>query len=177
MNRRGQFYLITAMIIVTLIASFVTITNYSKKTPDARIENIGSELKYEAGKVIDFAIANPSEGSIDEKLLDFTKQYSESSEADNFYFIFGDSSSIRVAGLQKRDGILSIQGVTDANPELTLTAGSYNSNLFSPNGNSVNLTISIFDNLKYEFKLTSGQGFYYIVSKEIEEENHVATNS
>lgn len=150
MNKKAQFYLISAVILVILIVGLVSVTNYSAKKGNSYISNYGEELEIESEKVIDYSSLNS-----DSKLDDFTSQYSNylGTRADA-YFITGSEGNMQAYKYTN-----NIK--TDLSSYLTLTEDKINFEL---------------ENTTYEFDLNKGQNFYFILSKEIEGENYVYTN-
>ena len=64
MNKRGQFYLVAAMVIIVLIVGFAAVQNYTKKSRTIKLIDLKEELGIESGKVLDFGtfnLENPEE--------------------------------------------------------------------------------------------------------------------
>jgi hypothetical protein len=57
MNKRGQYYLVTAIVLVTIILSFATITNsVQKRAEKERVYDLYSEINLDTKKVANFNI-------------------------------------------------------------------------------------------------------------------------
>ena len=68
MNKRGQFYIIAAVIILLAVAGIVGLKTYTTATPKPRtIQNMGDELKEESFRIVDYGIYN---GKDTNELLD-----------------------------------------------------------------------------------------------------------
>ena len=167
-NRKGQFFLIVTMIIVSLIVSITTSVNFIEKKSHSNFRYDANELKFESEKVMDYAIKNNHDVKID--LTTFTDDYALYSNADNLYFIFGDSSEITFNGYQKKLEDVYID-----------TGAGYGHVLFS-NGratvdysNPPSVKIKI-DGVEYPFTLNTGQNFYFVISKEIDGDVFTETN-
>lgn len=96
MNKRGQFYLIAAVIISSVIISIVSVRNYAvvEKEPK-NFFDISSQIKDEAARVIDYgAIGN------EDKMRDFARNVSESLRKTDpsveVIMVFGNSSGVTV---------------------------------------------------------------------------------
>ena len=91
MNKRGQFYLITAIIFVVIMMAFVVTSNKIKKDTSDNLEDIGKELEIESEAMMDY-IANQrlSNENRNNALREFTANFSNYSSAENLYFIFGN---------------------------------------------------------------------------------------
>ena len=173
MNKKGQFFLIMAFIVLGLIAGLATVTNSVDKKIDARFNYVKGELNLESEKAIDYGVSQNFDSAQMKTLLrDFTEDYSSYSNADDFYYIFGTTGEITFAGLKKQSGG-TIQ--TNQNPStIILSQGFFMTQDFSNPTNPVILTI---DGTVYPFTLRTGQNFYFVVSKSVEGDVYVATNS
>jgi len=173
MNKRGQFFLIMSFIILGLIAGVVTVANSADKKTDPRFNYVKDELNLESEKVIDYSISN--DGDIKADLTTFAQDYSTYSNADDFYYVFGTTTGITFAGLKKKSqGSIQIN-YGSGDQTVILNQGEFRANNdYTPLGTSVNLTIN---NIKYPFTLRAGENFFFVVSKEVEGDVYVATNS
>ena len=160
-NKRGQFYLIAAVIVIAMILGFVAISNQSKKKEFTKFYDLGEELGIEAEAVLDYGIYNNE--NMKELLINFTKTYSNYTEIENLYFIFGDGAGITVAAYRKSTPAIILVDVGGGDQELIIFNGTYVNESYTPsgNGNVVNLTIN---EIKHEFELKQGQNFYFITS-------------
>jgi len=62
MKKRGQFYLIAAIIIIGIVLTSVTLINYIKtKKEKYPIYNLGDIVNFESAKVLDYGIVNGSD--------------------------------------------------------------------------------------------------------------------
>ena len=149
MEKRGQFYLITAVIIIAIILGFVAITNYYKTKNYVEINDLKKELEIESSKVLDYIIQNPETNELDE----FTKDFSQyaGKEVEIIYII-------NASGLEcyyyDEDLIKQFQLCTTENRNVITSFNDYN----------------------YEFELTEGIDFYFIISQTIGGEHYVVTN-
>ena len=88
MKKKGQAFLITAVILITVLVAFFTIVNYSKKTEFSKLEYISEQIQIESEKVMDYDLINPGTEIID----DFTGNISNNLDEDTeIYFITGES--------------------------------------------------------------------------------------
>ena len=69
--KKGQFYLIAAIIIIGLLISFITIFNYAKTEENVIVNDLENELKIENQKVLSYGFF-----SEDDKIRQFGKDYS-----------------------------------------------------------------------------------------------------
>ena len=170
-DKEGQFYLLTTILIITMIGGFIIISNYSQKKSDIGFDYLREELTIESEKIIDYGISNNK--NIKVLLENFTKTYSTYSEAENLYFVFGTREKITLSGYQKlNSGTIAID-IGNGNQELILNKGVYNSKEFSNPQENIKV---IVNEIKYDFSLKSGENFYFIISKELEGEIYIITN-
>jgi hypothetical protein len=167
MNKRGQFYLVGAIVIVSLIIGFVTITNFTKQDTSTKVYDLSEELGVEANQVLEYGLINqgtqnPGEklNSLDQLIPDFTNKYSSyiSDDKVKLIIIFGDKKGIRVVTYNDVSGSFSYGGETSL--ELR---GATSTEPVPVTENKVTVKI---DGVDHVFELQEGQNFYYIISQE-----------
>lgn len=162
-NKRGQFYLIAAIIIVAIILGFATTSNSLKKEEFTELGDLAKELEIESQAVIDHAVLNNLDVKVQLGL--FAEAYAPYSSAENLYFIIGDSGGIEVGGYHKLySGSISVNGV-----ELNIPQGVYTSNSYTSPPNPTTLIINELDHV---FDLEDGTNFYFVVAKIEKEGNY-----
>jgi hypothetical protein len=192
-NKRGQFFLIAAVVIIVVIVSIVTISNYTQRKEVATLYDLGQELGIEGQNVLDYGTYNSkSPEDITDLMEQFIQNYHDYQEQDkNVYFIFGNRAKINVLGYQdigqeKVCIILNPQDDEEINlksdecPEdyklYVVEEGTrgFDSGL-TEEGKIKNVGI-IISTSQYEFKLTKGENFYFVIWQEIGGERHVVTS-
>lgn len=170
-QKRGQFYLIATIIIIAMIAGFAVVSNYAKKREVIKLYYSKQELEIESENVLDYGISNNlNENQMQELLENFIRDYVDyAGERKNLYFIFGDNE-INVMTYQNSFEEEACIKVDDGNCN-SLTAGGEVQTFVS--GNEV--TIKTEDS-EYIFTLKEGENFYFVISKEIEDEKYVVTS-
>ncbi len=167
-DKSGQFYLIAAIILASVIIGISTVSNYSKKSKSFEVYDLKEELQIESGNVIDYGISRGlSQIEMYELLNDFTQAYidSESNNKD-LYFVFGDEDNMTLKGFQN-----SPQTVSLNNAVITTAQGAFIGGI-NPVGEDINVSVA-GDN--HDFKLESGENFYFIISKKIGDNEYVVT--
>ncbi|MDD5023280.1 MAG: hypothetical protein PHU63_03870 [Candidatus ainarchaeum sp.] len=165
-NKKGQFYLLSAIIIIAILIGFVTISNYSNRKTTIRIYDLEEELGIESQNIMDYGTYK--EYDIDSLLNQFVESYADyMGEGKNLYFLFGDSEEITVKAYQEISEKVSVGG-----EELIITS-ERGARTYNPVGNIVIVSV---DDVEYQFELTEGENFYFIISQEIEGEKYVITN-
>lgn len=173
-NKRGQFYIFTAIIIITLVAGFIFVSNYAKRKASIKLYDIKEELGIESGNVLDFGVYNEyNEDQMKALLESFVKTYVDyAGEGKNLYFIFGNTNTITTVAYQdlvEEEASINVGGAID----YSLVIGGEPQE-FSPSGNLVKIQVGEDE---YKFTLKEGENFYFVISQEVEGEKHVITGS
>ena len=147
-NHKGQFYLISTIIIIAIIVGFATVANYCKKKEFTRIYDLKEELEIESKNVLDYIAINR-----ENKLPEFTKNFSE------------------YAGQEIE--IIYITGSPENIEAYKYVNGTKESVSITKEGDIIKVPI---DDIEYEFKVKTGENFYFIISEEIGEEKYIITN-
>ena len=106
MEKRGQFYLMAAIIIVVVLVGIATVTNFAitrQSAEEIKIYQLSQELALEGEQVINFGIFD--EIGPNEALRIFTEEYGVyiSDQDSDVYFIYGDKKGISVIGYVATD--------------------------------------------------------------------------
>ena len=177
-DKRAQFYLIAAIVIISIIIGFVTVTNYSKK-PTTKVYDLSEELGIESDQVVEHGIVNRL--TMKALIEDFTVKYSEyiQGDVDNLFFIFGNfEDGVQVVTYEKiTQGGIRIGGteveISDGHAVTTLI----DSNKIETNGGVVKIEIKSEDGeiIEHIFELKPGENFYYIMQKKEGDQQYVIT--
>ncbi len=159
MKKRGQAFLITAVIFIAIVSTLITIHNYSKKTTFSTFPYVAEEIQIESEKIMDYVLV-----SEDDVIDDFTKDVSNyaKKEGIDIYFITGKYPSIEFYNYVENNKNPLNVNIDNSNKLITATIGQ------SPNQEN------------YEFTFyPEGKHFYFIMSKEKEVggEKYVYTNA
>ena len=169
-NKRGQFFLMMSLVIIGLVAGLTGISNSVQEKTGVKFYRVSEELKYESDKAMDYAIINNLE--MKEVLTNFSKDYSQYSNADEFYYIFGDTTEITFVGLNKKNSWTVVLD-TGTPQNIVLTQNQFNVlTVLNPNAN-IKITAN---GINYPFTLRQGKNFYFVVLKEIEGDVYTTTN-
>ena len=167
MKKRGQFYLLVAIVMVAVIVGLIAISNYSRIS-SVKIYDLGKELEIESVKLLDYGIYNGLD--ITTLLEEFIEDYSQYREVNELYFVFGNTGEITVTGYQElsEESIIVNVGVEDL--PVSFDSQTASSEIFFPSANKVILNVNKED---YEFELRAGENFYFIMIKTIRGEEHI----
>ena len=168
MEKRGQFYLVSAIIVAAIVISVIVVSNYSKKQDYTDLNSLGDELNIESAKVLDYGINNQlSQAAMNQLLQDFTQKYIDTESRDkNLYFVFGNQDNITLKGYQNTAHTVSLDSANIAS-----SSGEF-LGIVNPTGSSTTLQI---DENAYIFTLKNGENFFFVISREIGGEEHVIT--
>jgi len=164
MNKRGQFYLVAALIIILLFLSFNEINFRINSTENnERAENLVRQISFEASQIIDYATLNLMSDTATMKLLNETLYlYAADNPDTEFAFAYGNDSSIASSAF------IEHVSLSDTNQRVLKTP------TLSYSMNKAILTLDEKDN--YEFNVSSGKNFFLIVKIRSGNERIVATN-
>lgn len=175
-DKRGQFYLLGAIVIIIVIIGFAAVSNYAKKRTTSEIYDIKEELGIESGKVLEYGT---TPGNID-VTENFTEQYETYAGADKeIYFIFGNiEEGITVITYDEKESEISLVvegkiGQQVLNPVLIKeTKTPY----YVEDEGVYKVDIKTDEENVYTFELNPGENFYFIISQAIGEEEFVVTS-
>lgn len=173
-NKKGQFYLLAAMIIVVLIAGFAAVNNYATKRSSTQVYDIGDELDIEVSKVYEYGTTY--EKTLDNIVNDFTSQYDDyAGEGKEIYFIYGDTEEIYLITYD----IEVVNAVTLVGEGGQITRAKIDQEVvvkasLDPDcrGDICIVKAEIKDDV-YEFELNPGENFYFIISQTVGDEQVV----
>jgi len=152
MEKRGQFYLIATMIIVSITVGLVVVSNYSRGGNSIKLYDLGEELRIESEKFLDDISARGGDYS---EIHDFTEEFDAYAGDDvEIYYITGTVGNIE-----------AYKYVNNVKTPVTPP---------SPIVGEGKIIIQLED--EYKFELKSGVNFYFIMVQEVEGERYVVTN-
>ncbi|MDD5012552.1 MAG: hypothetical protein PHQ66_02835 [Candidatus Nanoarchaeia archaeon] len=189
-DKHGQFFLIAAVIIIAVIVSIVTITNYTQKRDVVRLYDLGEELGIESQQVLDYGTYSElNEEEMKGLIENFINNYVSYIEDDkNIYFVFGNKDKVNVVGyqdIQKEEVLvclkiagavedIKITGEDDCDPYLTI---GETQQFTEKNLQEIDKVEVKIGGIGYEFPLNYGENFYFVIWQEIGGEKHVVTSS
>ncbi|MEK6909159.1 MAG: hypothetical protein AABX23_03850 [Nanoarchaeota archaeon] len=169
MNKRGQVFLMAALIIVGIVISLVRISNQSttRDKPEAFFD-LGDEINFETKRVLDYGVVTSS--NVSRLASQLLNSYSENIGNQDVAFVYGNAQtgiyayyyeSVQVVGVTLLDGILV---------PITIQSGEEIEAEYTGASNSVRIRIEGVD---YVFNLKPGQNFYFVLSKDEDGEKFV----
>jgi hypothetical protein len=175
MKRRGQFYLIAALVIVGIIAGIVSIYNFAKTSEEKTVVyDLTSEIDYEASQVIDRGIfQNLTEKNLSSQLENITDYYSKVNPGSDLVIVYGNETTLTIIYYNNSEsGSVGIWfGGSTISIPLESATKYKTTQEYSP-GENINVIIP--PNINYNFYLAQGQIFYLVFRKEAGEESYVS---
>ena len=169
-NKKAQFYLIAAIIISALIIGVAVVSNSLLKQPDFRLKEMRDEIQTESAYVMEYAI-NSSLGQTEFNalLINFTKTNSDYLGKDkSIYFLFGDENNMTLSGYQRQDKTVRLISGTSSTT-ITQEAGEFTGSIIPPEDEIIIQIGEYF----YDFEITPGKIFYFVISKDIKNEEYI----
>lgn len=181
MHKRGQFFLIAAVIIVFVLIGFGAIYSSTKTLKeDVIFYDLSKEAVFEGTKVLDYSSFNSiPDSEVYAMVKNLTDYYSTLRPETDFIFIYGNASDLYRIDSPKsvNSGFVSVAGAdtltysrvamnenSKKDPKkIPVETGQKKVEVDLPHGTNVTIT------------LTSGQNFYIFASKEREGERLVST--
>jgi hypothetical protein len=202
-NRRGQFYLVAAIVIITILIGFSVVSNYSRNREVVQLYDLKQELNIETARVLEYGTYQEEEA--DDLLADFAESYADyAGEGKNMYFFFGNFQKVTAVAYQDLSNDLidiairkgsgrtgndnlqcKINNVLASICEGSLGGGEQmirgETKVFEEfkhhgeiQEDHINLMIEILD-AKYHFNLRTGENFYFVLEQRVGDERYVVS--
>jgi hypothetical protein len=121
-GNRGQFYLMATIIIIGIVISIITITNYSLKKNYIDVYDYAAELQIEGEKVIDYQTTTS-----DNVFDDFAENYSKyAGNSKEIYFIVGKRGALDVFRYNGESKEAKVYAMDGTNITMDLYGHTYN---------------------------------------------------
>ncbi len=182
-NKKGQFYIVAAIIIVLALSGIASTTTYAVVKPEPRtIQSLSSELKEESSRIIDYGVYNKEDLYGENGLLDrfiggesgFAPYFLKKTDEANILFIYGDNEGDLNAYRYREDKAGQIT--------LSLGSGGLNWDIEQEVVESVpvdveegEVTIRIL-NEDFKFKIRDNEIFYFVIVQDRAGEIYVERN-
>jgi hypothetical protein len=178
MNKRGQFFLIAAMVIIGILFGLSAIyTTIDTPPEDSFVYDLSKEINFEAGSVIDqgvfFSINEEERNSHVENLTDY---YSAANLGTDLVIVYGNKTEMVALFYTSRDtGSVSVD--FGGNPlESSFEGQRKYRATFVPESSSNTITITLPNNLTFTFEIKPGQTFFVVLKKVKQGEQFVSTS-
>ena len=172
MNKRGQFYLVAALVIVGILIGFSFIYNsVSAIDEDQKIYDLTKDIDFEGSKTIDHGIIKEEEAN--NNLNDLVKLYSDNYPEHEIAVIYGNKKGIRYSSYFK---------IVDTGSTGILVGGTSSSeSIYQKEQTSLSYDIinteyieSREAELPFNFRLKEGENFYIILKKDKDNQKYIS---
>lgn len=163
--KRGQFYLLAAIVIISIIIGLGVVNNkINAPSEDIKTYDLSKEIEFEGSKVIDQGVISGTPDQLLLNLEDLISIYSDNYPESEIAVVYGDSKQI--------DKLSTYYRVEENNIRIGDTAGikpKIKSQIpiseINQQGNKVKILLP-GDQAQFTFQVDEGQNFYVIVRKE-----------
>ncbi|HRZ85611.1 MAG TPA: hypothetical protein P5277_02415 [Candidatus Paceibacterota bacterium] len=160
-DKKGQYFLIAAIIVVVMLFAMAGITNKLIKRSGDETYDLKKELKLESVSVVNYGTIHTDE--LQGKLEDFVKQYGKySGEGREAYFIFGNGNEVQIYFYNPNEdsGSISLDGTNIALIHESITIEP--TQITSSDGK---FKVEV-KGYTYEFELKEGENFFFILQED-----------
>lgn len=175
MNKRGQFFLIAALVIVALIAGLATVYNAAKSTStESSIYDLSDEISFEGSQVLASGIFNArTEQETTQNLLNITEYYAKTTPDSELLVVYGNPNNLQYT-IYTNNIVGTIAVETGGAPLQVVRTGRLSRSTGSINANSPTVQIRLSNDAVYTFHIKPGSQFYIVLKKQSESESYVA---
>jgi len=178
MNKRGQFYIVAAIIIVLILAGITSVRTYAIVRPEPRaIQDLGSELQEETSRIVDYGIYNSSEdltallnNFTDEK---FAPYFLQKTTETAIVFVYGNKTDL--FAVRYKEEVTGGVSATLGGSISSWTQVKEFAERVSVDTSTEPIKVIILDKT-FEFDLQGNQMFYFVILKEKNGETYVERN-
>jgi hypothetical protein len=183
-NKRGQFYIIAAIMIVLAISGLTSVATYAiAQSKPATIYDLKSDLNEESLRIVEHGLFNDKD--VDNLMDDFTQNFSyyfyQKTEDSEVIFIYGNTTELQEVRWEPEEtGNITFGGETMPDNQTgrgafrrTITRFIKKTRRPLISGNRVKVDLG---NQSHEFELKDHQMFYFILTQERDGERYVETN-
>lgn len=177
MNKRGQVFLLAAIIIIITVITLASTFNFATvKTTPRGIEDLKSDLKKESYEIVDYGIY--SNEDIETLLDDFTAEdfapyFLQKTKTANIVFVYGNATNLKAVKYNTTStGIITAKIGGRVNWENFGTFAQKLKITETPEGKII-ITVQDTD---YTFNLRNNEMFYFVIVQEKDDERYIETN-
>jgi len=163
MEKRGQFYIIAAIIIIAVLIGVVALNSQTGvKKQYTKIYDLGEELESETGSVYDYGIYNGNDtDALIGQWAESYYEYSKGGAVEDWIFIYGNKENMTALTFttvsKGKVGIWAGNKYTGVD----IIKGEPKKGKISPGeDNEVTVRFKDFD---YDFELNEGENFFFVI--------------
>jgi len=174
MQKRGQFFLIAALIVIAAIVGFQTVyTSVSIENTDVQTYDLSREIDFEGKQVVQNGVFFGSDSvQIESKVKELTDIYASAHPDSEFLFIYGDETEVVALSYELKDSTFEVSTGGSGAGVVSLRTIAKQDRL-SP-GTTGKIKVKINEEADYDFNLKKGNNFFLIISRERNDEKTIA---
>lgn len=174
MYKKGQFFLIAALIAAGLLFGLTAVVNsVQTTTEDKAFYSLSNEIDFETKRVLDYGTFY--EEDTQALVNSFLTNYADYISQEKVIFLFGNRDHLNSLYFTERN-IDAIGISTGAGAQTTTIPRIDNSPLGTVSVIDNNVARVMIGDIPYDFALREGQNFFFVIIKEDNHEAFVATN-
>jgi hypothetical protein len=173
MNRRGQVFLVAAIILTGILLTLTRFANKitSKDEPDA-FYDLSDEIDFEVRKVLDYGVISGGQNTR-AIISELINNYSDYIADEDVVFVYGNAMDVSAVYYQSINNLQAISLGSIYVP-VNVVLASQTPVIVKPL-DQVNVAATItINSIDYVFNLKPGQNFYFVLIKEEDGEKYVA---
>ena len=203
MNKRGQFYIIAALIIAAIVAGLVAEVNYARRLPKPiKFYDLSKDYEAEVTRIIDRGIyLGKTDEQINEDVANFTKKFLDYAQEKDprlqLFYLYGNREKINVVNYAVEDAEIRTEKVSESisgggaftvsKIDITMGGTTFTRSVKERMEHFEDISASIDDpgdeigvvvaGVAYSFDLKGGDIIHYIVETESHNETHIVRST
>jgi len=170
LNKRGQIFLIAAIVIIGIIVGLVTVVNIVKVGNENKgFYDLADEVGFETKQVLDYGVYNSQDTNA--LIEEFLIKYADYISQERVLFIFGNETNI--TGLFFNQSVIGSVGINAGGVSNEIIIQDITEETAEVLFDDGEVTV-IINGIPYIFKLKPGQNFFFVIIKDENEESFVA---
>jgi hypothetical protein len=180
MKKQGQFYILAAMIIIAIIITLASLTNYAYvREKPKKFYDLSNNLNLEGSNIIKYGLyGNQNIDSIIQNLTQIFSEYIEQTNEDtDLVIITGNINNVTVRIINKTNtGSVNVN-LGGSTPTLVYEGEENNVLVSAPQDLTDNpyIFITLSNNVTQNFTINPGQNFIFVLTKSEGFEQYVRT--
>jgi len=177
-NKRGQFYILAAIILIFIVISLSGVFSYAATTPEPKtIDNLASDLEKETPRIVDYGIYKKEDlNTLLESFTtsEFAPYFLQKTETANIVFVYGNKNELNsVQYKEEVTGTVTANIGTGVSWEIVGNYAEITDLTVNPTDTYVEVEIL---GQTYRFDLRDNEMFYFLIVHEKEDERYVRRN-
>src|SRR3989344_5279903 len=176
MHKKGQFFLIAAIVIIMIVIGLGTIyVSTNSQSEDTQTIDLSEELDFEASQLIDNGVfLGNSEAQILNNTRDLTISYAKLYPDSDIAIFYGDRNSVHAISIETENSG-SVGFNLGGNPSnINLSRRVINERADFPADSPGRINLRLSSNTTIPFELKEGQNFFVVIKKEKGDERTIA---